>query len=404
MPRKTKSQSKEDPEDTIMNPIDDEPMPKRKSVRKAATARLSRSAGMGDIATPDSDESTLSGTVGSVSAVENISIASRAVHAANIHGRSAPEPFTRPQSIFEPATFVEQPVHAAQPTTQPIVPTIETAYIEPTAGPDEKQFLAPDYDSFNLDQKPKRSGIATFFIWLLDIIIIVGIIALFLLYKYPTQTQNAIGKVIPKFALQQVGPTSPSSSSASQTPGAQLTFRTATSVTALASIVDTNVQSQFSTFTVQSSTDPSEVSSQKLNSDTILYTSSSQSEAQQIATYLTKQFGIQPQMQEAGSLQEDVLLYLAATIANPNLSNDVAAVYNASGVSGAAKQYCTDLTNDKAASCSAANAITTSTGLQVSYKTEAQHFTLVRTSIFAGATFQIAPASQAQDIVVTVGK
>lgn len=373
-----------------MNPIDE--TPKRKPVRKAPTARLSRSAGMGDIATPDAEDTAEDIQVEETETrLESISIAGGAVHAANIHGSRIQE--TVP---YRPVT----PTPASAPV---VAPTIETAYAEPVASDDEKDFLAPDYNSFNLEQKPRRSGIATFFIWLLDIIIIIGIVALFLLYKYPTQTQTWIGKVFPKFAPQQAASTDTSSQSSSTAP-VQMTFRTATSVTALAQVVDPKVQSQFSSLTVQSNADPSEVSSQNLTNDTILYQSAAQSQAQQLATYLTQQFGIQPQLQESDSLQESILLYLTTTLANPDLSNDVAAVYNASGVSGEAKQYCTILTNDKAASCSAANATAPATGLQISYKTEAQHFTLARISTFAAATFQAAPASQTQDIVITIGK
>ncbi len=382
-----------------MNPIDDgmEPMPKRKVVRKAPTKRLSPSSGMGDIAAPVANTAEISETIEEdYHRVENISIAGGALHAAHIHG-------SRIFSHHVETEPVQSPVAAAAESDEDQEEPIVDVWTPTPMANDEKEFLAPESKSFEIKEKSKRSGVATFFIWLLDILIILGIIILFLLYKYPAQTQNWIAKFTGHGASQPTTTTSssPVTDGSSTT---QQTFRTATSVTALAQTVDTSVQSQFSSLSVQSSADPSEVAAQNLSGDVLLYQTAAQSEAQQIATYLQQQFGLQPKMQQSDSLQEDVLLYLSSTVSNPNLSNDVAAVYNASGKSGAAKQYCDTLTSYKAASCTAANATANTTGLAVSYKTEAEHFTLARTNAFAGATFQTAPASQVQDIVVTVGK
>jgi hypothetical protein len=271
---------------------------------------------------------------------------------------------------------------------------------------DEGNLLAPDYKSFNLESKKARSGIATFFIWLLDILIVLGIVALILLYKFPNQSEAWIAKIMPRFASQQQSTqtNSPATTGSNQSSNAQPVFRTASSVGALAQAVDAAVSSGVNTVSLNKSADTSEIASLNLGNDTILYKSASQAAAQTISTLVTQQFGIQAQMQEDDTLTEDIVLFLTPTVQNPNLSNDVAIVYNGNGISGIAKQYCGYLTADKVSSCASANAPAPTTGLVVSYKNQVAYATLIRTSQFANATFQQAPSTQTQDIVVTVGK
>jgi hypothetical protein len=437
-PRKIKSEKAPSAKSGRVQPDDqdvemEEPAAKRRPARKlvgskaSAERKLSPSSGMGDIIAPVSgavevkeDEILLarkrSQVVQDMPAddldaetdgffsevpvieyehVEHTHMAS-GFHSNSIHGALNTEVPAEPDSET-PAVFSRPPKAA--------VKQMQTAQ-EMQTKTDEGNLLAPDYKSFNLESKKTRSAVATFFIWLLDILIVLGIVALILLYKFPNQSEVWIAKIVPKFANQQQSTQNNSTPAASsnQSSSAQPVFRTASSVGALAQAVDAAVSSGVNTISVNNTSDTSEIAALNLGSDTILYKSASQSQAQTISTLVTQQFGIQAQMQEDDTLSEDIVLFLTPTVQNPNLSNDVAIVYNGNGTSGVAKQYCGYLTADKVSSCTSANAPAPTTGLVVSYKNQAAYATLIRTSQFANATFQQAPSTQAQDISVIVGK
>ena len=429
----------------------EEPAAKRRPARKPAGSKtssvrpLSPSSGMGDIVAPangaveveeedillarkrsqmvqdmpaDNLDAETDGFFSEVPAieyehVEHTHMAS-GFHSNSIHGSLNTEAATEQDSETVDREAVAQlDDDDAEPVTPAIFSRPPKSTAQQTQAAQERQtktdegnLLAPDYKSFNLESKKARSGIATFFIWLLDILIVLGIIALVLLYKFPNQSEAWIAKIMPKFASTQQSTQTNSSSttSSNQTSSAQPVFRTASSIDALAQAVDAAVSSGVNTVSVNKSSDTSEISALNLGNDTILYKSASQSQAQAVSTLLTQQFGIQAQMQEDDTLTEDVVLFLTSTVQNPNLSNDVAIVYNGNGTSGIAKQYCGYLTADKVSSCASANAPAPTTGLVVSYKNQAAYATLIRTSQFANATFQQAPSTQTQDIAVTVGK
>jgi hypothetical protein len=329
------------------------------------------------------------------------------LHARNIHGvTSSVETAFEPEQFAESAPFAEPVVVTEKFTKAEIKQNLaRQAAKEVQDKIDDGNLLAPEYQSFNLEAKKRRSAIATFFIWLLDILIVLGIVALILLYKFPTQSENWLAKIDPRLAgQQQTAQTSGTTAAVTPSANALVVFRTATTVTALAQAVDVAVGNSFSSLNITASSDPSEISSLNLGSDTILYKSAQQSQAQSIATLLSKQFGIQAQLQENDTLTEDIVLFLTPTVQNPDLSSDAAIVYNGNGTSGIAKQYCGYLTADKVSSCASANASAPATGLVVSYKNQAAYATLIRTSQFAKATFQQAPNTQVQDIAVTVGK
>lgn len=450
-PRKIKSEKTSPAKPGRVQPDDqdiemEEPVAKSRPARKpsrskaSAVRQLSPSSGMGDIIAPasgavevveedillerkrsqvvhdmpaDGLDADTDGFFSEVPAieyehVEHTHMAS-GFHSNSIHGSLNSEAAT--EAIVQ-AEDEEDSDENAEPETPAVFsrPSKAAAKQEQTAKEmqnkaDEGNLLAPDYKSFNLESKKTRSAIATFFIWLLDILIVLGIVALILLYKFPTQSENWIAKIVPRFASQQSTQTNNTpASSSSQSTSVQPVYRTASAVNALAKAVDAAVSSGVNTVSINNSTDPSEIASLNLGSDTILYKSASQSQAQAVSTLVTQQFGIQAQMQEDDTLTEDVVLFLTPTVQNPNLSSDVAIVYNGNGTSGIAKQYCGYLTADKVSSCSSANAPAPTTGLLVSYKNNAAYATLIRTSQFANATFQQAPSTQAQDIAVTVGK
>jgi hypothetical protein len=426
------------------------PAAKRHPVRKPSVAKSSRtrplspSAGMGDIAAPLPNaaeeeenlfnllsgrkrrqivqdmpveisaeaESFFAATPGINSGIEYEHVEhthiTSGLHARNIHGvTSSVETAFEPEQFAESAPFAEPVVVTEKFTKAEIKQNLaRQAAKEAQDKIDDGNLLAPEYQSFNLEAKKRRSAIATFFIWLLDILIVLGIVALILLYKFPTQSENWLAKIDPRLAGQQQAAQTSGTTAAITTSNANtpVVFRTATTVTALAQAVNSAISSSFSSLNITASSDPSEISSLNLGSDTILYKSAQQNQAQSIVTLLSKQFGIQAQLQEDDTLTEDIVLFLTPTVQNPDLSSDVAIVYNGNGTSGIAKQYCSYLTADKVSSCASANAPAPATGLVVSYKNQVAYATLIRTSQFAKATFQQAPSTQTQDIAVTVGK
>jgi hypothetical protein len=455
-PRKIKSEKAVSSKTGRVQPVDqdiemEEPVAKRHPARKPARSKasavrpLSPSSGMGDIIAPvsgavevveedillerkrsqvvqdmpvedlDTDGFFLEVPAIEYEHVEHTHMAS-GFHSNSIHGPLNTQATTEQDSetVDREALAQKEDVYN---DVEPEIPAVFSRPSKATAKPsqtaqemqtktDEGNLLAPDYKSFNLESKKTRSGIATFFIWLLDILIVLGIVALILLYKFPNQSEAWIAKIMPRFASQQQSTQANSTPATASNPNSstQPVFRTASSVGALAQAVDAAVSSGVNTVSVNKSADTSEISALNLGNDTVLYKSASQAVAQSISTLVTQQFGIQAQMQEDDTLSEDIVLFLTPTVQNPNLSNDVAIVYNGNGTSGIAKQYCGYLTADKVSSCASANAPAPTTGLVVLYKSNAAYATLIRTSQFANATFQQAPSTQTQDIAVTVGK
>lgn len=330
--------------------------------------------GMEDVAVTEEDQS--------------MNHAAHAVSATSIHGLSPSAPIPR---AYQPPA----------PTPKPAAPQQSRSA--------QADFLAPSNNSFDLASGKSRNGFVTFLTWLLSILIILGIIALVMLYRFPNFSAKWVNKIAHEQLLPESAPSNSSSSSSSQTPAAiaptptPVVFRAA-APQQLAQAVDAAVQSAYPSLQVSSNTDSSELASQNLTADTLLYKTPQQSQAQQIAATLASSFGLQVQLTADDSLQEDILVYLVPKLSSPNLNGSTALVSNANGVPGAARQYCQVLTGYKAGSCSAVNATSAASGITVSYKKAADFFTLARTPEFASATFQQAPAGQAQDISVTIGK
>lgn len=140
-----------------------------------------------------------------------------------------------------------------------------------------------------------------------------------------------------------------------------------------------------------------------VEADTLFIKPSAKSQADTLLLFLAD-YGIKPQIQENEAMQEDIILYLVAELKNPDLSGQTAAVYNASGVTGAAKATCDVLTRYKVSTCNALNSPNSATGLIVQSTEQSTFFILKRTPEFKNATFQPAAADQVENIRVTLGR
>lgn len=281
----------------------------------------------------------------------------------------------------------------------------------PTPKPlQDTNFLASEYTSFDLSPKKKKHWFSTFIIWLLTILIIIGVAATVILYVYPDQAaswyKDIQQKVLHRDDSTQNNNQQTSQSTATTTPTApaQIKFGTDTTNTQIAQLINSSIQSKYSNFTVDSNVDTSAISPLNLNTDSLVYKSSVVDQVQQLSSYLLSQFGLQLQLQENDNIADDIVVYLTPTIASPNLNSETVLVSNANGTPGAAKALCKILTSYNSGACTSANATTTVKGTTVSYKDPKIYLILARIQQFTGATFQVAPTSQATDIVVTLGK
>jgi hypothetical protein len=244
----------------------------------------------------------------------------------------------------------------------------------------------------------------------LTILIIIGVAATVVLYIYPDQAaswyKDIQQKVLHKDDSMQNNNQQASQTVAPATPvtPAQIKFGTDTTNTQIAQLINSSIQSKYSNFTVDSNVDTSVISQLNLNADALIYKSSAIDQVQQLSSYLLSQFGLQLQLQENDNIADDILVYLTPTISSPNLNSETILVNNANGTSGAAKALCKILTSYNSGTCTSANAATTVKGTTVSYKDSKIYLILARIQQFTGATFQVAPASQTTDIVVTLGK
>lgn len=140
-----------------------------------------------------------------------------------------------------------------------------------------------------------------------------------------------------------------------------------------------------------------------VEADTLFIKPSAKSKAEEMLTFLAN-YGIKPQIQESETIQDDLVLYLVSELKNPDLSGQTAVVYNASGVTGAAKRTCDVLVGYKVSACSAVNSPSSGTGIVVQATEQSTFFILKRTAEFKNATFQAAAAEQVESIKVTLGK
>ena len=273
----------------------------------------------------------------------------------------------------------------------------------------DTNFLASEYTSFDLTPKKKRNWFSTFLIWLLTTLIIIGVAVAVILYIYPEQATSWYKDIQQKILHEsndEPAQNNNQQSLVSPTPAApaQIKFGTDTTIAPVAQLINSSIQTQYTNFIADTNVDTGVISTLNLSSDTLVYKSSIIDQVQQLSTYLLNQFGLQLQLQENDNIADDFMIYLTPTIAVPNLNNETILVNNANGTPGAAKTLCKTLQSYKSGVCTSANAAVTVKGTTVSYKDPKIYIVLARIQQFVGATFQSAPASQATDIVVTLGK
>ena len=299
--------------------------------------------------------------------------------------------------------------------TDSVMPVPETSRITPT--PKDAGFLAPAHDTFNLRRRDdddedysEGSGWVKKVIYTLIVLIALAAVALVALTFYAPEILNKIKGGVTNNTTQ---PVTQDPEQNTGNPGGQTDQEPATPAVRVVNVV--NASNEIQSFvrssvgtqygnTLRITFDNAVATPTQTNvtSDTLYFKDGLETDAVTIQNVLATA-GIKVKVEENADLKSDFVLALAKTI-TPDLSNLTAAVYNATGVSGLARKYCTTLEGYRVVSCNALNATTSATGLVVSLKNSALAAQLQRTSDYANAKFTTAPSSQVQDIVVTIGK
>ena len=261
----------------------------------------------------------------------------------------------------------------------------------------DAQFLVPDTMGFDLKakQQARKSKTRWFkgFLYFTGTLIILSAVSLFLLSMYSTQFLNAPEETIPTATEETETPavTEEQSSVRYAIMNAQDTVKSK-----LSGLIS-------SKFGDGLSLDPSTTPTlSQVTVDTLFYATEAKDQAGLLEKFLAEQ-GIVPKLQINDEMGVDIALYMVTTIAQPDLSGNTAVVYNATSTTGLAKKNCDLLTKYKVESCQAMNATTPETGTTVLYKDNKAYFTLIRTTEFKGAKFEVAPTTQTEDIRVTIG-
>lgn len=283
------------------------------------------------------------------------------------------------------------PVRATGPSTMEDISKPKTQFSQRVSG--DTNFLAAENYSFGLkDKEPRRDNS-----WIKKTVYVLGTLIL-------VMTVALVGMTY--YSSQQLEDTeTPQNEVQNDTPDNTTTdqllkFGIANAEGEIKSVLSSLVRNKFPDLTFN---DAPAGTLPTVEADTLFIKPSAKSQADTLLLFLAD-YGIKPQIQENETMQEDMILYLVAELKNPDLSGQTAAVYNASGVTGAAQKACDVLIRFKASSCNAFNSPNPATGFTVQSTEQSTFFLLKRTAEFKTATFQPAAEGQVENIRVTLGR
>jgi len=220
----------------------------------------------------------------------------------------------------------------------------------------DASFLAPKEYSFGLRQKPKGgAGFLRILVYVISVLIILIALVVIYITVFPPKAAN----------LPQTANSSASAASGQQAnqPAAANSSPNSYKVSivgapsGLLSFLDSTLQSVNSVQYVPDQPFRSGFDDGILAAaaDTIYFKSSAQQQVNNLLGVLNS-VGINPKIQQDDSIPDDFVIFLTANPVGLDLSADTAVVYNASGVSGAAKKYCAILQTYKVTGCNPQNA------------------------------------------------
>ena len=288
-----------------------------------------------------------------------------------------------PEEFFTMMQSSNPPLHSGMRDIKP----------KASAADFDADFLAPESKGFDLEGEKNNSSVSLVrnFFYFLSAIIIISALAVLALTIYSARSQQgSTNSAQSSTQNQQIG------AATNQT--SKPTLQILNSNPKISDVLANTISSKFADITL----DRSSSNITTPNEDTLLFKTGSNDFASALATFLN-QYGISAKLQEDNSINSNFALYLVTTLKDPLLSGYTATVYNSTGVSGAAKKYCTALSSFKVSSCSALNATSAQKGSTISYKELNVLFTLSRTTQFQGMNFSAAAQNQIEDIKVTLG-